>query len=328
MCEEHRRISPAGARTLASTAVSGARIGLLCKRHFATSPGADAARSRHSQGPRLEHVRNPRLRGHRSNGSVTRSKRRWISSSTAAGRPAVCSQRRLLLGHRRLSIIDLSTAGHQPMVDADSGAVVTYNGEIYNYLELRQELESRGHRFRSATDTEVLLKAYLEWARTVWGASTACGPSRFGYRRARRCFARAIASGQAVLLVAYRFSIAFASEPKAISRCVRKPVGSIRPPWPPSSARAICIRATVLSTRASVCSSGALRAVVCDNRRFAHLALLSYPASRPGSNLRTRGRDLRDTSGPMPYASVCAAMCRSTDSVCEGWNSTAVLTGR
>src|SRR5262245_62491479 len=69
----------------------------------------------------------------------------------------------VLLGHRRLSIIDLSPAGHQPMIDADSGAVVTYNGEIYNYLELREELESRGHRFRSATDTEVLLKAYLEW---------------------------------------------------------------------------------------------------------------------------------------------------------------------
>src|SRR5262245_26032863 len=69
----------------------------------------------------------------------------------------VFSSAGVLLGHRRLSIIDLSAAGHQPMVDTGSGAVVTYNGEIYNYLELRQDLESRGHRFRSASDTEVLL---------------------------------------------------------------------------------------------------------------------------------------------------------------------------
>ncbi|MEE4300109.1 MAG: asparagine synthase (glutamine-hydrolyzing) [Pseudomonadales bacterium] len=69
----------------------------------------------------------------------------------------------VILGHRRLSIIDLSKEGHQPFVDASSGNVVTYNGEIYNYLEIRESLETLGHDFRSACDTEVLLHAYREW---------------------------------------------------------------------------------------------------------------------------------------------------------------------
>ena len=67
------------------------------------------------------------------------------------------------IGHRRLSIIDLSPAGHQPMTHPGTGAVITYNGEIYNYLELRRELEALGHRFVSESDTEVLLAAYLQW---------------------------------------------------------------------------------------------------------------------------------------------------------------------
>ena len=69
----------------------------------------------------------------------------------------------LLLGHRRLSILDLSPAGHQPMVDQTTGAAITFNGEIYNYLELRRELEQLGRRFHSQSDTEVLLCAWLQW---------------------------------------------------------------------------------------------------------------------------------------------------------------------
>lgn len=67
------------------------------------------------------------------------------------------------LGHRRLAIIDLSPAGHQPMLTMDRQYALTYNGEIYNFRELRAELEGLGHRFHSRSDTEVVLNAYIEW---------------------------------------------------------------------------------------------------------------------------------------------------------------------
>jgi asparagine synthase (glutamine-hydrolysing) len=67
------------------------------------------------------------------------------------------------LGHRRLAIIDLSEAAAQPMASADGSRVITFNGEIYNYLALRQELESAGCTFRSGSDTEVLLTGCREW---------------------------------------------------------------------------------------------------------------------------------------------------------------------
>ncbi|HXD56320.1 MAG TPA: asparagine synthase (glutamine-hydrolyzing), partial [Thermoleophilaceae bacterium] len=67
------------------------------------------------------------------------------------------------LGNRRLKILDLSPAGHQPMTDASGDLWIAYNGEVYNYLELREELRGRGHEFRSGCDTEVILHAYAEW---------------------------------------------------------------------------------------------------------------------------------------------------------------------
>jgi asparagine synthase (glutamine-hydrolysing) len=67
------------------------------------------------------------------------------------------------LAHRRLSILDLSAAGHQPMVNARGTRWISYNGEVFNYLELRKELAALGHRFRSNTDTEVILAAYDQW---------------------------------------------------------------------------------------------------------------------------------------------------------------------
>ncbi len=93
---------------------------------------------------------------------------------------------RVGLGHRRLSIIDLSEGGAQPMASADGATVVTYNGEIYNHRALRDELTARGHRFRSESDTEVLLCLYDElgtamteklrgmYAFAIWDARRRC----------------------------------------------------------------------------------------------------------------------------------------------------------
>jgi asparagine synthase (glutamine-hydrolysing) len=81
----------------------------------------------------------------------------WSSSSVED------EGRRVCLGHRRLAIIDTSSAGHQPMRSADGRFVVTFNGEIYNYRELRRVLEGRGREFRTDTDTEVMLEAFAEW---------------------------------------------------------------------------------------------------------------------------------------------------------------------
>lgn len=67
------------------------------------------------------------------------------------------------LGHRRLSIIDLSPLGHQPMFYDNRNLVIVYNGEIYNYLEIREELSSLGYKFKSQSDTEVILASYKEW---------------------------------------------------------------------------------------------------------------------------------------------------------------------
>ncbi|HMH44042.1 MAG TPA: hypothetical protein VK557_11205, partial [Pyrinomonadaceae bacterium] len=80
----------------------------------------------------------------------------WTSAS-------INDELRACLGHRRLSIIDTSNAGHEPMISPDGRFVITFNGEIYNYRELRVELAAKGHQFRTQTDTEVLLTAWQQW---------------------------------------------------------------------------------------------------------------------------------------------------------------------
>ncbi|MEU6711390.1 asparagine synthase (glutamine-hydrolyzing) [Nonomuraea sp. NPDC046802] len=123
------------------------------------------------------------------------------------------------IGHRRLAIIDLS-GGRQPMVTDEEGrppAVLTYSGEVYNYRELRTELTARGHRFRTQSDTEVVLRAYVEW-----------GEDLAGHLNGMYAFAVWDALREQLLLVRDRMGIKplyyyptphgvlFGSEPKAI----------------------------------------------------------------------------------------------------------------
>ncbi|HBT43584.1 MAG TPA: asparagine synthase (glutamine-hydrolyzing) [Rhodospirillaceae bacterium] len=89
----------------------------------------------------------------------------WTPGGTGAfGRsPDISNGHQLALAHRRLSIIDLSEDGRQPMSTEDGRFTVIFNGEIYNYLEIRKELEGLGRRFRTSSDTEVLLQTYAHW---------------------------------------------------------------------------------------------------------------------------------------------------------------------
>lgn len=125
--------------------------------------------------------------------------------------------RRVGLATRRLAIIDLTPGGHQPMADGSGAVWITFNGEIYNYLDLRRELEARGHRFRTASDTEVILEAYRAWG--VECLSRLNGMFAFGLYDivARRLFLARDRAGEKPLF--YRLApgqLMFASELKAL----------------------------------------------------------------------------------------------------------------
>jgi asparagine synthase (glutamine-hydrolysing) len=121
------------------------------------------------------------------------------------------------LGHRRLAIIDLSSHGHQPMLSADGHLALVYNGEIYNYLELRDELRAAGLGFTSGSDTEVLLRAYEHWGPACVERFNGMWAFAIHDRRRNAIFASRDRFGIKPFLYAHddrRF--AFASEAKAL----------------------------------------------------------------------------------------------------------------
>ena len=129
----------------------------------------------------------------------------------------VLSDAHIQFGHTRLSIIDLTSAGHQPMTYAQGRYTVTYNGEIYNHVELRQELEALGEAFVSHSDTEVLLAAYK-----VWGESCVkrfIGPFAFAIwdKHAQQAFLARDRCGEKPLFYSFdQISLVFASELKGL----------------------------------------------------------------------------------------------------------------
>jgi len=132
----------------------------------------------------------------------------WVSADGQAG-----------LAHRRLAIVDLSPAGHQPMGNADGSVQVTFNGEIYNFRQLRRELEARGHVFRSQCDTEVLVYLYEELGEAM--VERLDGDFAFGIwddRRKRLLLARDRAGVHPVYYTQVGDTFLFASEIKALLR--------------------------------------------------------------------------------------------------------------
>src|SRR5262245_50895108 len=129
---------------------------------------------------------------------VTRQERDDMAYSPITGGPdgeGIWIEKNVGFAHRRLAIIDLSTSASQPMSNEDGSVWLTFNGEIYNFQELRHELEERGHVFRTHSDTEVIIHAYEEYGRdclkrlrgmfafAIWDARTRtlfCARDRFG----------------------------------------------------------------------------------------------------------------------------------------------------
>ena len=98
----------------------------------------------------------------------------------------------IALGFRRLSIIDLSQAAAQPMVNEDGTVVVVFNGEIYNFAELRDILLAEGHVFKSHTDTEVLVHGYEAWGEGLVAKLRGMFALLFGTQKQTPCLARAM----------------------------------------------------------------------------------------------------------------------------------------
>lgn len=121
------------------------------------------------------------------------------------------------LGHRRLSILDLSINGHQPMLEESGRFAIVFNGEIYNFLEIKKDLVSKGHTFKSTSDTEVLLKAYIEWGESCVQKFNGMWAFAIWDQQEQKLFLSRDRYGQKPLFYAQiRGKFVFASEMKAI----------------------------------------------------------------------------------------------------------------
>lgn len=121
------------------------------------------------------------------------------------------------LGHRRLAVLDLSEAAHQPMVTDDERFVISYNGEIYNHGELRIDLEATGHIFRSRSDTEVVLSAFAQWGEACVEALNGMFAFAVWDRKERKLFLARDRYGQKPLYCAFTVdAFLFGSEIKAL----------------------------------------------------------------------------------------------------------------
>ena len=126
------------------------------------------------------------------------------------------------LGFRRLSIIDLD-GGHQPMSDAEQTVWVIFNGEIYNFHELRQELESRGHQFRTKSDTEVIVHGYKQWGTDVFNRLNGMfGVAIWDVRRRRLVLARDAMGIKLVYYALHDGTLLFGSEIRPVIAAMRR----------------------------------------------------------------------------------------------------------
>jgi len=134
------------------------------------------------------------------------------------------------LGHRRLAILDLSPAGHQPMVSADHRYMLSYNGEVYNFRELRKELEAKGYWFRSKTDSEVVLNALAEWGPKALDRFNGMFALALWDRKERVMFLARDRYGIKPIYTCQQGNFfAFGSEQKAIFQCPNLPAGWTSP---------------------------------------------------------------------------------------------------
>lgn len=133
-------------------------------------------------------------------------------------------------GHRRLSIIDLSPAGHQPMADQNQLVWVSFNGEIYNYKELRDDLRKKGYQFQSASDTEVLIHGYLEYGIDIFSKIDGMWAiALYDKRRKLLILGRDIAGIKPLYIYRSGGAIMFASEINAITKALPKGSLTTRP---------------------------------------------------------------------------------------------------